>query len=366
MKKTVMSLAAMTFLSTSALQADDATSIEEAFKSGATSGDVTLYGERVNNNGETPDSGFSMGSIGLGFESGSYKNFKVSVAFRANHDFNEKEESDYSDGTEPDAIMSVANISYENDMLALILGRQEMDIEWMGDFHEAYTGVLKLIPDTEITLSHSDRIAVADPDAPLEDFERVNSNEGLNVIDVKYEGIKDTVFNAYYYHAEDTANWYGVKADYDSDIFGVTAHYAKSNEKVADTNNGSIAHLETRAAFVGVSLSAGYIKTDKDGAIGSMNMVGDNVNPLEEGNQVYEADADTYYAGISYEILGVSLGAIYGNSDYSDNKDESEINITAKYAFNDAFSVSGLYAGVDADEGSDDYDKFTLTLVYNF
>lgn len=104
-----ISLIAASLLLVSNLSAEN--SFDKAFKAGTVSGDITLYGERQNNSGGNKDSGFTMGSIGLSYETGDFHGFKAAVGFRANHDFSEVEEDDYADGAEPRALMHTANIS---------------------------------------------------------------------------------------------------------------------------------------------------------------------------------------------------------------------------------------------------------------
>lgn len=363
------SLATATLLLGSSLFAESNT-INEAFANGKFSGDVVLYGQTQDNNGGTPDSGYTNGSVGLNYETDSYNGFKLNLGFRSNHEISEDEEDDYSDGTEPRSLLGVANITYENDMFALILGRQEIDLEWIGDYHEAAVAVVKAIPDTTIIAGHTNKVAVMDPDAPLVNFTDfrdlgINDNHGASLVHAMYGGIEGLALEAYYYKAKDVANWYGFKAGYDMENIGASAHYAKSNEKVTGAEDGDITHIEVHGSFMDVALSAGYITTDNDGGTGSMTALGDNISPFEDGNQVYGADADTTYVGIGYEIGSVALGALYGQTDYAGN-DEEELNLTVDYAFNDNLGASLVYVDVEAEDSDNDYDRIGLTLTYSF
>ena len=359
--KKMLSVAAVAAMMSSSVVADE---LSEALKSGAVNADIVLYTERQNNNGVTPDAGFTSGSFGLGYETKAYKGFKLSAGFRANHDFSEVEDGDYDTGG-PKALLHTANISYSSDLVDVILGRQEIDLEWMGDFHEAYVAVVKPIEGLAIVGGYSDKVAVADADAELVDFAKFNGSDGAYVLDVKYEGIEGLGLNAYYYSANNIANWYGAKVDYDTDMFGATAHYASSDEDTG--NDGSIFHLEARGAFAQLSLNAGYISTDNDVGVGSMAALGDNISPLEDGNQVYVADADTFYIGAGYAIAGVELGAIYGQTKYAASDDkEKELNFTVDYGITDKLSVGALFVDVDAQSSADDYNRFSFTATYAF
>jgi hypothetical protein len=361
MKK--MSLVVASLLLASNLSAEN--SFDSAIKAGSISGDVTLYGEKTSINGSA-DEGFTSGSIGIAYETGEFNGFKTSLGFRANHDFSEENGTDYSADETTKTILHTANISYSNKYFSTTAGRQEIDLEWMGDFHESVVVGITAIADTTVVLGYTNRKATADADAPLEKFEKFATNEGAYVLDVKYEGIEGLVLNPYYYNADKLASWYGLKADYDTNIFGVTLHGAKSDVENS-SSDGEILHFEARTKFSGISLNAGYITTDKTAGVGAMDTLGDNISPLEDGNQVYSADADTTYLGLEYEVSGVELAAIYGQTDFGSFK-EKELNLTVDYGITDNLSVGLLYLDVNADEsnGDSDYDKIALTLSYPF
>jgi len=353
-------LTAASLILSSSMFAND--TIDSSIKNGTVSGDIILYAEKTNLKGNNPDEGFTSGSIGLGYETADFNGIKAAVGFRGNHDFSEVEDGNYGGDTK--ALVHTANISYANGSANLTIGRQEVDLEWMGDFYEAAVLGVTAIPNTAITLGYTKRIATADADAELESFEKINDDKGAYVLDVKYEGINGLVLNPYYYKAEDVASWYGIEADFDTDAFGVTGHIAQTSEDtIAD--DGQIIHLEARTSISGLGLNAGYIATDKDGAIGSMDTMGDNINPLEDGNQVYVADADTTYLALSYKVAGIELGSIYGQTKYAQDK-EKELNITADYSITDNLSTGLLFVDVDAQNSDNDYNKVTATLAYSF
>ena len=358
MKK--ISLVAASLLLASNIIAQD--SFENAIKAGTVSGDIVLYGASESRNAGNPEEGFTSGSIGLGYETGSFNGFQAEVGFRANHDFSEQTDGLHDDTTK--AILHTANISYTNKYFGLKAGRQEIDLEWMGDFHEALVASTTVIPNTTVVLGFTNRIAVADADDYLASFEKVNDDNGAYVLDVKYEGIEGLVANPYYYDAPDLANWYGLKLDYDTNMFGITAHGAKSSEDTM-TDDGEILHFEARTVLSGLSINAGYITTDKDIGVGSIASLGDNISPFEDGNQVYEADADTTYLGLGYEISGVELAALYGQTKYANDK-EKELNLAVDYGITDNLAVGALFVDVNAQDSNDDYNRVSLTVEYTF
>lgn len=359
MKKIYISTITAALLSTNILGAD---SIKGAFENGKVSGDITLYGENVNVSSGT-DSGYTMGSIGIEYETDTYKGYKAEVAFRTNHDFSEKENGDYANGTEPKAALSKANISYTNENSYFIkAGRQEIDLEWIGDYHEAVVAGLTYIPNTTIVLGHTERFMAVDNDGALSRMADIGTN-GAQVLDVKYTGIDNLTINPYYMNADKIFDAYGLKVTADIEGFGLTAHYAATNEDVAGTADGDIVHFEVNKDIENISLVAGYIQTDKNGGIGSISTLGDNIDPMEDLGNTYTADSTSYYASISTELSGFNLGAAYGTNSYG-TVDDSEIVLTAGTTVND-ISVELLYSTTDL-ETANDTDKVTLTLSYAF
>ena len=360
MKKNLSIIASIALVASS-LQADSF-DITDALQNGSFSGDVMIYHESID---ATPNAGFTMGSLGFAYESAKFRGFGLNLGFRANNEFDERNDGDYSNGDEPRVLLHTANISYDGEGFGVIVGRQELDLEWATDFHEAVVGVFTPLSDLTITAGHTIRVGVADPDAPLERFSKINGNDGAQLLDIAYTGVEGALLKAYMYNVNDIATWYGAKAEWDNDMLGFTLHGAQSSEDTVGADDGAIYHIEGRANIAGIAISGGYIDTDKDAGIGSMDSIGESINPLEEGNQVYEADARTYYIGLGYEISSVSLGAMYGETKYGSNK-ESEINFSADYSFNDNLNFGGIIADIDAQNSADDYTKFAIKAKYEF
>lgn len=331
-----------------------ADSIDGAFKEGKVSGSIDAYYTNTDND-TSKDSGFSTAGVSLSYETGSYMGLSAKVGFVAASVLSEKEDGD-ADGTMDDnAILSEANITYSTDGFALTVGRQAIDLEWMGDYHEAAVAAITAVPDTTIVLGYTDKMAVAGIDEISSEFAKVNGTKGAYVADVKYTGFEGVELNPYYYSVPDIADMYGLKGTYTTDMFGITAQYAASSEDIA-VDDGSIGHIELSTSIAGISAAAGYVKTDKDGGSGSVvgAELGDNISPFDSGNQVYGTDARTVYGSLGYSIAGVDLGLLYGETKYnSADYKEKELNVTVDYAFTDTLSTSLLYADINVDEAGE-------------
>lgn len=365
-----LSVVAAGLLMTSSAALAESNTIKEAFANGKTSGDITVYTQAVDHD-DDGKSAFTVGSIGINYETDSVNGFSAAVGVRGHHEFVEKEDEDYDAEFENDAIVNVAAIKYENKDFFVSVGRQEIDLEWLGDYNESVVAGITAIPDTTIILGYSDRQAAID-ETESKDFAEI-TDDGAYVVDVKYTGFENFEINPYAYTAPDAADFYGLKVSFENDMFGAVAHYAASNEdsnEQGQEEDGDILNLELSANFFGLSAALGYIKTDSNGGVGSIAAYGDNIDPTEEiGDQIYATDARTVYATLGYEIAGVALSALYADVEYDNEtgneRDAKEWYFGAEYNITEELSIAAMYIDYETDNDVD-ADKVTATVSYSF
>jgi len=354
-KKNKISLVTCGLLLTSTLSfASD--SISDAFKEGSISGSATLYGIDKDAKGGMKNSDDSFATFGLSYETSEYKGLSAKASFIGGHAFS-------NSSLDENSLMTEAYVKYTTDGFSVSAGRQEIDLEWLGDYNESIVAAITSIPNTTIVAGFVNQQAAADEDE-IGKFDKI-TKDGAYVLDLKYTGISSLELNPYFYSAVDVADFYGLKATYASDIIGVTAQYAASSEEVGA--DGSIGHVELSTEVSGLSISTGYIKTDKDVGVKSIAAYGDNISPFDEGANTYSSDAKTVYASLGYTLAGVNLSALYGETDFSVSSEEKELNIAADYSFSDNLSLSVLYVDYDL-EGSDssDFNSVSGTVTYSF
>lgn len=344
-----------------------ADSIGTAFKDGKASGSLALYGEHHDYKDGDANTGFGNGNATVGFETGSFYGFNAKAEFKGNLDLGEVDKGNRDDSFQNNSLMTEAYIKYTMDGLAVSAGRQAIDLEWMGDYHEAVVTAITAIPDTTVVLGYSQRKAESGIDYS-EDFSEFNDDEGAYVLDVKYAGLKTLEFNPYAYSVPNLANWYGLKTTFTTDMFGAIAHYAASNEDVVDVKDGSIGHVELNTTIADFTAAVGYIKTDKANGAGSMDRVGDNISPFDAGLNTYSDDAKTAYGSVGYTIADVELGALYGQTKFDSDYKEKELNLTVDYSITESIATSLLYGDVNADETNGDVDDkyFLASVEYTF
>jgi len=351
----------------SSTMAFGADSIDGAFKEGKVSGTVeAFYGSTNTDDAATADSGFSTVGTSLAFETGSYMGLSAKVGFVAASVMSEENDGDADTDMADNSILSEASLTFTTEGLSITAGRQAIDLEWLGDYNEAVVASITAIPNTTLTLGYTDKQAVAGIDEISSEFGDINGTKGVYVADAKIALVDGLEANPYYYSAPDVANFYGLKTTYSTDMFGALVHYAASNEDVAATEDGSMLALEVSTEVSGLSLALGYIKTDKDGGLGSMDSFGDNYEPMDDGSAIYEADAKMIYGSIGYSIAGFDLGAAYAQTKIGSDKDK-ELNLMVDYGITDTLGLSVLYADISAETAAtEDQDYINAYLTYSF
>lgn len=359
MKK--LSIIATTIVLTSTVYASN--SIEESFKNGKVTGDISIHNHSWDNGNGNNDSGFTAGTVGINYSTDVFKGFTLNTGFKAAHKFSEKENNDYKNDFEANSIMNIANISFANDLLTATIGRQEIDLEWIGDYNEAIVVSTTAIPNTTLTAAYSTRQAAVGNDE-LKNFADV-TKDGAFVLDAKIQTSDELVINPYYYTAKDSVDFYGIKADFDTDKFGLTGHFASSStDSSTNEKDGAIFAFEARTNFADVELSGGYIVVDKDG-LGLINSFGDNIDPTEElGDYVYASDTKTTYFNIGYEIANIGLTALYAISDNNTtNKKDKEFTLGASYSIMENLNADITYTDLSLES---DTDKSKLVANFTF
>ena len=368
-------------LSSSFVFANEVKTFDDAFKSGKASGSLGLYGKHIDYSGTQPNydgtkeigkAGYLNGNATIGYETASLYGFSAKAEFKGNLDLGEINNDDRKSDIAPfenNALMTEGYLKYANDAFFVSAGRQAIDLEWLSDYHEAVVAGITAVPDTTIVLGWTKRKAESTAELS-EDFWKINENKGAYVADIKYTGFTGVELNPYYYTAPDLADWYGLKTTFNTDYFGIVAHYATSNEDLKDVEDGSIAHLELNTEIDGFTAAVGYIKTDKDGGTGTMTAAGDNISPFEDGNHNYDIDAKTVYGSLGYTISDVTFGVLYGQTKYdTDRIKENELNLSVSYSLSESLATSLLYVNVDTETSANDepdYDKWIATIEYTF
>lgn len=371
MKKTAISTVLALALGSSAVLAHD--SLEEAFKDATFKGHVGLYGQLQKNKGEAnKDTGFSVAHASVGYETAPIHGVSLGLAAWGNTRLSNKNEG-YKEVFAGNAIFHEAFLKVAHEeMGALIVGRQEVDLEWLGDYIEGVVGVVTPMEELAVVAGWMKRKAAVGEDE-IEKFEEKNGKKGVYVFDVKYSPLEWLELNPYYYHAADVLKAPGIKATASlglaEDFVGSTMLQYVDVSASGEAKDGYVAQAEQGFEFFGANVALGYIKTDKKGGAAEIDAFGDQ-SPFEEGNQVYGIDAKTFYLSAGYEFEGVSVSALYGQTKYlseeGEKMKEKEFDLALGYSFMENLETEFIYANVKNDNDDESYNVFKVAATYSF
>ncbi|MDR0664686.1 MAG: Opr family porin [Helicobacteraceae bacterium] len=367
-----------------------------AFAAGETSIEGVVYGDLTNhsekqNNGEK-QSLFVNGSVNVGFASGDvYNGLSFNLGARGNRKLFEKEDGDWGDANRFDStVFHTANLTYSNDLLTVVAGRQEIALEWLGDYHEAIVGIVKPAEALTVIAGYTGKYAESDYDGYYGGFEddvlTLRDENGVVVISNKKQGayvveaiiapVEGLAIEPWYYLVPDVADWFGGKVAFENDLFNASAAYTISKLDKKSTKNmddGGVLHIQAGIAPAeGINAYAGFAATDEDGGAGGLSAVGENVSPFEDGDNFFNQETTTIYIGAGYEADALSVGALLGVFDTGSKGGKGSINeldLTAGYGFTDWFSLNATLVSVfggDKAYKDTDYTSLRVAAIFNY
>ncbi|GHS88948.1 hypothetical protein FACS189487_08240 [Campylobacterota bacterium] len=343
--------------------------------------------DQTQGNGEDTAS-FLSGTVSLDYKSGALGNgLSYNLGGILNRKIWENNDGDwlstYGPAPRPidDTIFHTANIAWSNNLATVIAGRQEIELEWLSDYHEAVVGVLKPTKEFTITAGWTRAFTSADYDGYNDGFSEIkdltDNDSGAFVVDAAIELGSGLTIEPWIYLVPDLTNFFGGKVAIEQDAFNASLAYTiATDESDGDADDDSFLHF-TIGADVSDSLkvlAGAGLSGSKENAAGLLGQLGDNVNPFEDGNYFLENDTLTIYGGVEYASGKLTLGALGGISNTGDKGSAGkgraiEIDLSAEYAINDVFSVKGII--VDQLGGSkaykdEDYLSVRLAAIYNY
>lgn len=384
---------------------------DEAFQNGKTSGDVTVTYEMRDQDEEIGsyynDSAYSVGSAELIYTTDDFNNFSATLGMRGYGVLYEDDE-DSTSGYGPDqgtgdassrffningggiAVVTNSYIAYNTDKLHIKAGRQELETEWFDEHHDAISIYANPFEKAELELIWSGRhnrlwARELFYGGTMDGFMGTINSEGGGVYKAGFTyGFLDSLkAKAYVVEAPDNYSVYGGRVTLDTKIndigMGGFVHYMQTDEQLAGNEDGELLDAKVYVELEGFTTTLGYIQTGKDGGWGSAWKGGENVDPFEEGDQLYHyvaVDARTPYLAISKSIAGLSLSGIYGLTKYRAVKDgpeyeKSEFCVWAGYDITDSLNLGAILTLTNEDEDdvtypSTDMTQVSTTLVYKF
>ncbi len=366
-----------------------ADSLAQTLKDGKVSGEFTATYETRNfdkeNGAYYQDTGYSVGSFALKYETGVWNNLSLTSKFRAyttlfeddsnsttSHGRGDASERFYQDGKNRDVDAEELFVTYTpNSNITVKAGRQFISTDWINKTQDAVRIDAKYgnTAIEAIWSARQGRIYSRDY-RPMSD---INGNKGVYKLGLTQTFTENISATAYGLMVPDVRDIYGGKTNFKFNDTALRAHYAVSSDDKDSTLDSTLIDVKVSTKIAGFAPYAGYIKVDDDAAFpgyGASNS-GEIIVPFEEGDYVYSKGAETYYLGVSKSFGDLSSTLLYGNTEYISGSDKLELNETTLwlgYALTSDLKANLGYTLVDEDEKSatSDYDQLNATLTYSF
>lgn len=387
MKKSYLSLIVMAATLTTSL---NASSLEDALKSGKATGDVSVFFESRDVTNGTPDTyyantAWAVGSIGLGYKTNSYNNFSGAVGFRAatalwENDKGFKTYHGTGDSTERiwegDSVLLGDLYLEHNDGKTLVrVGRQEMVTDWLGRYNDGVRITNTSFDNLTLDFFWTQRQTRVYAKEMWGATDRNKDNGGVFNAGITYKTPIGLEMKIYSLYADEVFSGIGVKTKYSTKIndveVGGMLHYAQSDEEKG-REDGKLFETTVFAKMYGYTGTLGYVQTGKQNGWGSFNIAGDQIVPFEEGDAMYEKDVKTFYGMISTNIQKVNLTALYGTTDFTSratnlDSTQDEVSIWASYPLTNALSTTLIYDRTFKGSSTiPNVEQFGILLTYKF
>ncbi|MCD8213819.1 MAG: Opr family porin [Campylobacter sp.] len=309
------------------------TTLEEAFKNGKTSGDISLFYEsRHVNSGEKSvyfnDTAWAIGSVSLKYETDYFKNFKAVIGFRGSapiyeddrhfdtgHGRGDSTERIYKDNR---FMLSNLYLEYNAYDTVIKIGRQETSFDWITKVNDGVSIVNNSISNLTLDAIWTRARGKVQLNEMFK-VKKINKNSGMFAAGATYKFDMGLAVRGYAMHADDIFTGGGAKLMYDGSVsenlsVGGMAHFAKTDER--KNEDGKIFEGTAYAKYKDVKFTLGYVQTGKKNGWGSLNKAGDKIVQFEEGDVMYERDVRTYYGMLSAAVQKLSIDAIFGTTEY--------------------------------------------------
>ena len=327
----------------------------------------------------------------LHVETNAWYGFSAGASFYTTHVIGDNDGAGvpfFDTNNESYDILGEAYIQAQFGNTILKAGRQEIDtpyadtddIGMIPNTFEAYVLTNTDIADTTLVAAYVSKMAGVDAAVP-EEFTNIGMDDGITTFGIVYEGIENLALQGWYYDIADSAGdraFTYFDGTYGGDASGIgyelTAQYATQDAFTGDAAGdagifGVSASVGLESA--GVTIGAAYNSVDgtaADNGFGGGPFVtsSEHLTLAEAGIDgealIFSAEWDASVAGLD----GLTLAAGYLTLEDTVGTESTELDLTASYAFNDAFSVDVIYSDVEDDINGDTFENTRLFVNYAF
>ncbi|PAF47500.1 hypothetical protein BKH46_03430 [Helicobacter sp. 12S02634-8] len=375
-------------------------SIDEALKNGVSKGDVIFYGDyqglhqgsamSVGKNLATysyiGNTSYLLGSVGLGYTSGFYKNIRAAIGFRAAMPFWNAHKNlilpvqagirdiGKGDGAKDffnhnQAALAESFFEYFDGDTNIKAGRFVIPNEWINTMSDGVWIRNRSIENLMLEgfwVNDYGRIAYYQ----MTGFEKINphSDFGLLNLALKYYITPTLTIKAYTFFTPKVFTALGARVygrfDISKFFIGGDVGYAYSIEGAERysgfLHNGAALDAKVFFGMKFFELAAGYIHTSKASGWGNLDIMGDNIDPffVWGGKAIKtQRNGNLIYATISANVERFKFSLTYGSTSYNIASRQNEVNFSTEIGF--THNVFGVFNLLNTHKSTDNIPTTT-------
>jgi hypothetical protein len=361
--------------------------LKESIINGKVSGEVAVtYENRDFDGPETEyfqNTGYSVGSFALKYETAEWNNLNLTSKFRTYTTLFEDDTSSitgngrgdsserfYEDGNNNHVDLEEFFLTYTPlTNISVNVGRQFIKTDWINNTQDAIriNGNFGKTSLDAIWSLREGRISAKDH-RPMS---KTNNNKGVYKLDITHKFNETISVGVYDAFKPDVRNFIGTKVDLNTERFSFGAHYVTNKEDDKSIEDSNLLHLSASTSIAGFYPFAGYIKIGDAYFPGWDGIAGETLDPMEEGDFIYEKDAETFYLGIDKSIGDLNTTLLYGQTEWLDGSNKLDMNETTLwlgYSITKDLNADLGYTIVNMgnNTGYSDYDQLNVTLKYSY
>jgi hypothetical protein len=302
----------------------------------------------------------------LGYVSPRWKGLSAGATFYTTQETFDDENGDFfSSENDSYAILGEAYLRTDFGNSMLKLGRFEFDsphadtddVRMIPNTFQGGLLTNRDLPDTTLIVTHLHKWSGVDSDIP-EDFQALNSDEGITALGMLFEGIENLPIQGWFYHGDDFADLFYLEAVYEIERFHVGAQYGSQSDETSDDSgpDGDVYGFFASIDLSDFMLMAAY--NDVSGIVingfgGGPYFTSADDHTID-GTEDQEALAlNAEYSGIKDLVLGL------WHVDFDQGEDETDYYAT--YNYNEQYALELIYTDM-----RDDGDFIRLMANYYF
>jgi len=262
----------------------------------------------------------------------------------------------------------------------LKIGRQEIDtpfadtddIGMIPNTFEAVVLTNQDIEDTTIFLAQLQKWSGVDSDKP-DIFTKLNDNNGVQVLGITYEGIKNTTFSGWFYHIQNSVNVGYLDASYEGEnntlTYSLTAQYSLQEYK--DNTRSTVYGIGGTLGLKNSALTTSIAYNKVNGRAADNFFGGGPYVTNAEHHTLSEAgrDGDDILYGLEWDassagLEGLVLSANIDRHTNGSKANTNEYDLVASYDYSKNLNFTAIYS--DIDDTNDSFKNLRVFMNYTF